>query len=203
MSTRQKLFTPVAPYAMLWESRKWRKYRRADSLSTDNLWVSMIENLGETNKEYHHCEESPLEVCLLKSSKYMWRMFNAMRLIWERLPPKESVRLVQFHGERFSNPEYAAKVWMGYRSGKQAKTEIPKNICKVRQCFKQFSCRFKSAAFGRRFSPACISKMNENVNAYNSKLAGFAPDEPVKPGAAQARALAGARDWGTWTFFKF
>jgi len=26
----------------------------ADSLSTKDLWVSMIENWGEANKEYHH-----------------------------------------------------------------------------------------------------------------------------------------------------
>ena len=177
----------------------------ADSLSTEDLWVSMIENWGEANKDYHHCEESPLEVCLLKSSKYMWRMFNAMRLIWERLPPKERVGLVQFSGEGFSNPEYAAKVWMGYR--KQAKTEIPKNIRNVRQFFKQFNC--KSVAFGERFSPACISKMNDKVNAYNSKLAGFVTDKPGKPDVPQARALARARarararDWGPETFFKF
>ena len=65
---------------------------------------------------------------------------------------------------------------MGYR--KQAKTEIPKEIRKVRQFFKQFRC--KDVAFGEKFSPACISKMNEKVNAYNEKLAGFVTDEPEK-----------------------
>ena len=179
MSTQQNLFTPVGP----WEVS-------VGSLSTEDLWVSMIENWGEANKEYHHYEASPLEVCLLKSSKYMWRMFNAMRLIWERLPPKERVGLVQFSGEGFSNPEYAAKAWLDYR--KQAKTEIPKNMHHVRQFFEQFNC--KPVAFGERFSPACISKMNGKVNAYNLKLAGFVTDEPGKSSVFQARALARSRE---------
>ena len=169
-------------------------------LSTEDLWVSMIENWGEANKDYHHCEESPLEVCLLKSSKYMWRMFNAMRLIWERLSRKERNGLVQFRGKGFSNPEYAAKVWMGYR--KQAKREIPKNTRDVRQFFKQFNC--KDAAFGEPFSPACISKMNDKVNAYNLKLAGLLTDTPGKPsGSGRGKGRAQARDWAPGALFKF
>ena len=169
-------------------------------LSTEDLWVSMIENWGEANKDYHHCEESPLEVCLLKSSKYMWRMFNAMRLIWERLPRKERDGLVQFRGQGFSNPEYVAKVWMSYR--KQAKAEIPKNIHHVWQFFKQFQC--KDVAFGKPFSPACISKMNDKVNAYNLKLAGFVTDKPGKLIAGgRGKGRARARDWLPGAFFKF
>ena len=169
-------------------------------LSTEDLWVSMIENWGEANKDYHHYEKSPLEVCLLKSSKYMWRMFNAMRLIWERLPRKERNGLVQFRGKGYSNPEYAAKVWMGYR--KQAKTEIPKNMRQVRQFFKQFKC--KDVAFGEPFSAACISKMNDKVNAYNLKLAGLVTDEPEKPsGGEQGKGRARARDWVPGALFDF
>ena len=166
-------------------------------LSTEDLWVSMIENWGEANKDYHHCEGRPLEVCLLKSSKYMWRMFNAMRLIWERLAPNERAGLVQFSGKGFSNPEYAAKVWMGYR--KQAKTEIPKNKDDVEQFFKQFHCN--DVAFGEPFSSDCISKMNEKVNAYNLKLAGLVTDEPGKPGS-RGRGRGRARDWGPRAFFR-
>lgn len=193
------------------------KVESAASLSTEDLWVSMIENWGEANKEYHHCEESPLEVCLLKSSKYMWRMFNAMRLIRERLPPKTRVGLVQFRGETFTNPEVAAKVWMGYR--KQGKTEIPKDKGKVQQFFRQFDC--DDVEFGKPFSPTCISKMNDKVNAYNLKLAGLVTDESGKRGVGEmttrgrARARARARDWarvrdwardrdwGPGAFFKF
>ena len=57
-----------------------------NALSTHDLWVSMIENWGESNKEYNHCRQDPLTKCLLKMSKYLLRMFNAMRLLRSRLP---------------------------------------------------------------------------------------------------------------------
>ena len=50
-------------------------------LSVNDLWVSMIENWGESNKEYNHCKAAPLVKCFLKMSKYMWRVFSAMRLV--------------------------------------------------------------------------------------------------------------------------
>ena len=182
------------------------KVESVESLSTEDLWVSMIENWGEANKEYHHCEESPLEVCLLKSSKYMWRMFSAMKFIRGRLPAEKTVGLVQFDAEDFSNPEYAAKVWMGYR--KQGKREIPKNIEDVRQFFEQFHC--DSVAFGEHFSPACISKMNDKVNAYNLILAGLVTDGSGKPvGGGRGKSYGRKRDWaldddlGPGAFFKF
>ena len=200
------------------------KVESVESLSTEDLWVSMIENWGEANKEYHHCEESPLEVCLLKSSKYMWRMFSAMKFIRGRLPAEKTDGLVQFDAEDFTNPEYAAKVWMGYR--KQGKREIPKDIDDVLDFFEQFEC--DSLAFGERFSPACISKMNEKVNAYNLVLAGLVTDERDKPvggghgngkgeGKGQGKGQGKDRgkgygrkqdwafddDWGPGAFFKF
>ena len=184
------------------------------SLSTEDLWVSMIENWGEANKEYHHCKEEryPLEKCLLKSSKYMWRMFSAMKFIRGRLPANQTDGLVQFDAEDFSNPEYAAKVWMAYR--KQGKREIPKNIEDVQQFFEQFDC--DSVAFGEHFSPACISKMNDKVNAYNLILAGLVTDKPGKPvgggrskGKGLGKGYGRKRDWalnddlGPGAFFKF
>ena len=166
---------------------------KIQSLSTEDLWVSMIENWGDANKEYHHCQEKtyPLEKCLLKSSKYMFRMFNAMRFIRGRLTANETDGLVQFDAEDFSNPEYAAEEWMGYRQ--QGRSEIPKNIGDVRQFFEQFDC--DSVAFGEQLSPACISKMNDKVNAYNLKLAGLVTDKSVLPGGG-GRGKGKRRGWG-------
>ena len=204
------------------------KVESVESLSTEDLWVSMIENWGEANKEYHHCEESPLEVCLLKSSKYMWRMFSAMKFIRGRLPAEKTDGLVQFDAEDFTNPEYAAKVWMGYR--KQGKREIPKDIDDVLDFFEQFEC--DSMAFGEHFSPVCISKMNDKVNAYNLVLASLVTDEREKPvgggrgkgkgegkgrgkGRGKSRGKGRGKgygrkqdwafddDWGPGAFFKF
>ena len=149
-------------------------------LSTEDLWVSMIENWGDANKEYHHCAGKPLEECLLKSSKYMWRMFNAMRMIWERLPGNETVGLVQFNAKDFSNPEYAADKWLEHK--KKGEREIPKDIEDVQKFFEQFDC--DPPQFGKPISSACISKMNDNVNAYNLVLAGLVKDDSVLPGGS-------------------
>jgi len=151
----------------------------------------------------------------------MWRMFSAMKFIRGRLPAEKTVGLVEFDADDFSNPEYAAKVWMGYR--KQGKREIPKNLEEVQQFFSQFDCDLVEQ-FGDRFSPVCISKMNDKVNAYNWKLAGLVTDKPGKPsaggpGKGKGRGRGKGRgkgkgygrkqdwaldeDWGPGAFFKF
>jgi len=146
------------------------------SLTTSDLWVSMIENWGEANKEYDHCRSIPLEECFLKMSKYMWRMFNAMRVIRENLPATVKPGLVHF-GEKFRDPEFAMKMWLDYK--KQGKTAIPKYKSNVREFLAQFGC--DEPVFGQPFSPTCISKMNDKVNAYNKKLAGLVTDKPKRP----------------------
>ena len=146
------------------------------ALTTNDLWVSMIENWGEANKEYEHCGGIPLEECFLKMSKYMWRMFNAMRLIRESLPPSTTTELVHF-GKKFRDPEIAMKMWLDYKQ--HGKAAIPKQASNVKEFLDQFGCR--AAAFGKPFSPTCISKMNDKVNAYNGKLASLVTDDPVKP----------------------
>ena len=68
--------------------------------------------------------------------------------------------------------------------------------------FDQFDC--DSVAFGEQLSPACISKMNEKVNAYNLILAGLVTDESVLPaggggrrkGKRRARGGPGRIAWG-------
>ena len=145
-------------------------------VTTMDLWVSMIENWGEANKEYNHCKTDPLEECFLKMSKYMWRMFSAMKLVRERLPPGQRPGLVHF-GEKFADPEFAMQMWLDYK--KQGKTAIPRQMPNVKEFLRQFQC--DKAVFGKPFSYTCISKMNDKVNAYNVKLAGLVTDEPVKP----------------------
>ena len=151
-------------------------------LSTNDLWVSMIENWGESNKEYNHCKEGPLEECFLKMSKYMCRMFNAMRQLRERIPASYRTGLVHF-GEvsRFSNPEFAFEMWLQYK--KQGKAAIPKQEGNIREFLRQFQCAqaVKNVGSRKKFPPACISNMNEKVNAYNRKLAGLVTEEPVRP----------------------
>ena len=149
-------------------------------LTNIDLWVSMIENWGESNKEYNHCKEAPLEECFLKMSKYMWRMFNAMRLLRDRLPPKRKLGLVHF-GEDFADPEFAMRMWLDYK--KQGKTAIPKQKSNVQAFLRQFKCdqAVKDVGFGKPFSPTCISKMNDKVNAYNAKLAANVTAKPERP----------------------
>ncbi|XP_078361856.1 uncharacterized protein LOC144646185 [Oculina patagonica] len=152
------------------------------TLTTNDLWVSMIENWGESNKEYNHCNSEnpplPLEECFLKMTKYMWRMFNAMRLLRERIPAGQRPGLVHF-GEKFADPEFAMKMWLDYK--KQGKTAIPRQLENVREFLRQFQCDKAAVSFGTPFPPTCIFKMNDKVNAYNVKLARLVTDEAVRP----------------------
>ncbi|XP_067018835.1 uncharacterized protein [Acropora muricata] len=151
----------------------------ATELSTNDLWVSMIENWGETNKEYEHCVTKPVadpvEVCFLKMSKYMWRMFHAMKLVRGAIPPQARPGLVHF-GEAFADPEYAMRMWLDFK--KQGKNAIPKHKNKVLEFLRQFKC--KNAVIGQPLSPTCISKINDEVNEYNKKLAATVTDQPAK-----------------------
>ena len=146
------------------------------SLSLMDLWVSMIENWGESNKEFGHCQMEPLEVCFLKMSKYMWRMFNAMNLIRNEIKPENRLGLVHY-GEGTGDPEYAMRMWLDYK--RQGKTAIPRQQDKVLQFLRQFKC--DNAQIGQPISSTCIAKMNEKVNAYNERLAAQWTDEPVPP----------------------
>ncbi|KAL9980160.1 hypothetical protein ACROYT_G008709 [Oculina patagonica] len=149
-------------------------------MTTMELWVSMIENWGESNKEYNHCNSEtpplPLEACFLKMSKYMWRMFSAMKLVRDRIPAPERAGLLHFEG-KYADPLYAMEMWLDYK--KQGKTAIPRQKANVKEFLRQFQC--DEPVFGRPFSPACLKIMNDKVNAYNVRLAGFVTDEPVKP----------------------
>ena len=155
-------------------------------LTTEDLWVSMIENWGESNKEYNHCKNDPMEQCLLKMSKYMKRMFNAMRLVLEHIPESNRLELLHFPKvlnpevnpesafESFSNPEFAFETWLKYK--KDGKTAIPpENMEGLRECLRQFQCDLAvdQAGSNKPLPAACMSKINGKVNAYNMRLAGL------------------------------
>lgn len=57
---------------------------KANNLRNNDLLVSMIENWGETNKEYNICRNKVLQECWRKMSKYLWRMLDAMAVIRNR-----------------------------------------------------------------------------------------------------------------------
>ena len=80
-------------------------------LLTYDLWVSMIENWGDVNKEYQHCEDPNDFVveCLNKMSGYLSKMFNAMRLVCVRLPSRSSQGLLAFGTP--DDPEAATLQW--------------------------------------------------------------------------------------------
>ena len=114
-------------------------------------------------------------------SKYMWRVFNAMRLVRERIPASCRSGLVYFSEvSRFSNPEFAFQMWLDYK--RQGKAAIPKHKENVQEFLRQFQCNqaVKGVGFGKPFPTDCISKMNGKVNAYSKRLAGLVTDEPMK-----------------------
>ncbi|KAL9980152.1 hypothetical protein ACROYT_G008701 [Oculina patagonica] len=151
-------------------------------MTTMELWVSMIENWGESNKEYNHYREASLEECFLKMSKYMWRLFSAMKLVRDRIPASERAGLLYFEG-KYADPLFAMEMWLDYK--KQGKTAIPRQEKNVKEFLRQFGC--KNEVAGRPLTSGCVSNMNDKVNAYNVKLAGLVTDEPVKATLAPLR----------------
>ena len=147
---------------------RWIDSSLRTPLSTNDLWVSMIENWGEANKEYNHCKGETLVQCFMKMSKYMWRVFDAMRLLRPRLPKRSN--LLSFGHSR--DPQYMMGMWKQYK--KEERTVFTRRQMEdVAFFLKQFKC-YKEAFRDLRnikFSLDCLGKLNEEVNAYNVKLA--------------------------------
>lgn len=143
-------------------------------LTVNDLWVSMIENWGESNKEYNHCKEAPLVKCFLKMSKYMWRVFNAMRIVRVRLPNEAKLRGVVRFGEQFGDPEHAMSMWLQYK--RKGDAEIPSRVEDVKSFLLQFGCDQAVLDIRAPIPPACLTKMNDKINEYNKALASLVTD---------------------------
>ena len=137
-------------------------------LSTYDLWVSMIENWGEANKEYKHCGKISVAKCLMKMSKYLSRMFDAMRVIRRsRLPKKDREGLLDF--ETTDDPEFVTHLLLRYRrSGKELS---PAANQFVKLFLEKFKCDSFNSPFRYSYRSDCLKKIHEEVNAYNKKLA--------------------------------
>ena len=160
-----------------------RLVQYSNSLSTHHLWVSMIENWGESNKEYNHCNQDlhpTLNKCFLKMSKYLSRMFNAMRLLRTRLPPNDRFTLLDFGDPK--DPEYAALMWLRYK--KEGKREIPEDTNnRIRLFLDKFECQAAAKTQNLeaiKLSPECLGNIQKNVNLYNVKLAGALTQSWIK-----------------------
>ena len=151
-------------------------------LSNNDLWVSIIENWGDTIKEYNHCKQEPLAVCFLKMSKYMWRTFNAMRLVHDLkvLPEYALIGLVPFEKAIPGlNPESLTESWLAYK--REGKNAIPQRKIIIQKFLEYFSCDNAVMELYRDinkpFARECIKKMTEKVNAYNKRLAAKVRDQ--------------------------
>ena len=139
-------------------------------LLTYDLWVSMIENWGDANKEYAHCGPNVLiAACLNKMSKYLWRMFNAMRLVRVRLPSRSRQGLLAFGTT--DDPESATQKWR--REGANADAESYYLFLKKFECNAMINTETKRVVANTRLSMNCMTNINNKVNAYNIKLAGL------------------------------
>ena len=143
-------------------------------LLTYDLWVSMIENWGDANKEYAHCGPNVfIAACLNKMSKYLWRMFNAMRLVRVRLPSRSRQGLLAFGTT--DDPESATQKWR--REGANADAESYYLFLKKFECNAMINTETKRVVANTRLSMNCMTNINNKVNAYNIKLAGLVTDK--------------------------
>ena len=135
-------------------------------LSTYDLWVSMIENWGEVNKEYKHCKLISVAECLMKMSKYLSRMFDAMRVIRSsRLPKKDREELLDFGTT--DDPEFVTDLLLRYRRSGKKLSPADKQF--VERFLKKFECGLNRDL--RDFKSNCLKNIQIKVNAYNKKLA--------------------------------
>ena len=138
-------------------------------LSTYDLWVSMIENWGEANKEYKNCKYISIAECLMKMSKYLSRMFNAMRVIRRsRLPKIDREGLLDFGTT--DDPEFVTDLLLRYK--KSGKKLSPAAYNFVRFFLDKFKCRISSHVHSNFLLLLnCLETIQNEVNAYNKKLA--------------------------------
>ena len=135
-------------------------------LSTYDLWVSMIENWGEANKEYQHCGNISVVECLMKMSKYLSRMFDAMRVIRRsRLPKEDREGLLDFGSA--NDPEFTINLLLRYKRSDERLPSVAYYF--LGGFLQQFKCKVKQ--FYWKFPEACLKKIHNAVIAYNSILA--------------------------------
>ncbi|XP_022805613.1 uncharacterized protein LOC111342763 isoform X2 [Stylophora pistillata] len=136
-------------------------------LSTFDLWVSMIENWGEAIKEYQHCgRRTSTAECLMKMSKYLSRMFNAMRVIRRaRLPREARERLLDFG--TIGDPEFVTNLLLKYKGSGKGLSSAAFEF--VELFLQQFKCDVKP--FDLNFPWKCLKNIHAEVNEYNTILA--------------------------------
>lgn len=144
---------------------KLRQYE-TENLPLNDLWVSMIENWGETNKEYIHCQGKVLEECLLKMSKYMWRMFAAMRQLRKSISAPQRGGLVSFAG--LKNPEEMMSYWLDVYK-RRGENKVSSNENFVKSFFMALDCPGEN--IGQPLSYECMASINNKVDKYNKKMA--------------------------------
>lgn len=147
-------------------------------LSNIDLWVSMIENWGESIKEFNHgCRESKdkVETCVLNMSKYIWRMVNAMKYLNQRIETYntdkkgpslgETPSLVRFKGG--TNPENISRNW--FKNFKKTGKKLPATQLDLSAFFRGFGCNKTGSlvVYGNPFPENCMNIINKAVDGYN------------------------------------
>ena len=135
-----------------------------------NLWVSMIENWGEVNKEFnHYCDKGvKLQVCVVKLSKYFWRTLSAMKELGKYIPPYLKKGLIEFTSE---NPEAIMDHWLQTykRQGLNEIDESEIERKRLRIFFTKFGCLTVAKDLSS-FTRKCLESINQLVVKYTTQL---------------------------------
>ncbi|PFX16008.1 RNA-directed DNA polymerase from mobile element jockey [Stylophora pistillata] len=113
--------------------------------------------------------------CLMKMSKYLSRMFNAMRLVRARIPIRSRWALLAFGTP--DDPEAAALLWRRKRKVESVKPKSFYMFLKKFHCKGMVNKRAKVPAADLALSLDCMTNINTEVNAYNEKLAELVTDK--------------------------
>ena len=142
-------------------------------LSDTDLWVSMIENWGDALKEYNHCSKDSVAVCFLKMSKYLWRVFSAIKSMHDlKMIPPGSRSPLPFY--KVFDPESLTKAWLEYK--KIGKSAIPNQQILIQKFLEYFFCDVTVKDTSKPLTPGCLAKVNAKISDYNEVLASIVRD---------------------------
>lgn len=138
-----------------------------DNITPLDLWTSMLENWGNSMREWNLCMHSKVgerqvaEECLVRMSKYMWRTFLTMKDIYGVLDEKNGLKDI-------SSVEESMRNWL-YNLKKAGEMKITKEG-EVKNFMDFFGCNPATDGVGKVISEDCIDRIFDYIKPYSFRL---------------------------------
>ncbi len=149
-----------------------------------DYWVSMIENWADANKKFRYCLTKNANVCLLTMTKYLYRTFDALKIIRNTLyytPALINKLKIAFVGEdppytlptypqhdRDNDPQKLTKYWVDEYKGHRS--DIPEE--EASEFFSAVGCSSLDPpqATNTPLTQQCMDKIQALVKSFDKLL---------------------------------